>query len=67
MRIVWPTGLAVALPNRSSTTVVPNTATIAVLSLSAVVMKRPSETVVLRTVPYASVTPLMLVEVVLPP
>ena len=53
--------------NRSSTTVVPNTATIAVLSLSAVEIKRPSVTGALRTVLYASVTPLMLVEDVLPP
>jgi len=35
--------------------------------LSAVEIKRPSETGPLRTVLYASVTPLMLVEDVLPP
>jgi len=37
------------------------------LSLSAVEIKRPSETGALRTVLYVSVTPLMLVEDVLPP
>ena len=68
MRIVSPTGFTDVLPNRSSTMPVsPSTTTIAILSLSASVTKRPRETPWLRTVAYAAVAPVMLARVVLPP